>query len=111
MSAPGQTASGAILARDNFVNSTLTEAREVATSGDRDGALRLLSMALHPLMDASSPHHTDPNGNPKEWDPPWTLFGHSPTEFIGNETAANLTPQILEQQRRVLNDAYNRVFK
>jgi len=37
---------------------------------------------------------------------PW----HSPNEMIGGETARDLTPQILEQQRGVLNTAYDRVF-
>ena len=38
---------------------------------------------------------------------PW---GHSPTEFIGSERVNELTPEVLSNQDRVINDAFDKVF-
>lgn len=64
---------------------------------------------MHPLMDSSSPMHVDAFGNPKIWNP-WWPFGHSPTDWIGNETVFDLTQSILNRQHDVLGNAYDRVF-
>ncbi|MDX2146800.1 MAG: hypothetical protein SFZ23_04695, partial [Planctomycetota bacterium] len=72
-------------------------------------ALVLLGEALHPIMDSSSPMHSDPEGNPLEWNPTWP-FGHSPAEFIGKETAKNITEAIYSSQDVALRNAYGDVF-
>jgi RHS repeat-associated protein len=109
----GQAAGEAIVARDNFIDGRIALARSQAQQGDREAALNTLGEALHPIMDASSPQHTDREGSPRVWEGPWSLkaFGHSPFEGICCETARDLTLPILEQQFRVLNGAYNKVFK
>ena len=109
MARKGQDPQDAIRWRDRFIDDTLHEARMQALAGHRDEALDLLGEACHPIMDSSSPMHTDENGNPRTWNPNWP-FGHSPNDSIGKETAHDLTPEILEQQRRQLNHAYDRVF-
>jgi nucleoside-specific outer membrane channel protein Tsx len=77
--------------------------------------LYLLAAAAHPIMDSSSPHHTDSNGEPKTWDFKWwnpaTWWGHSPNERIGSETKEELTKEILAEQRKKLEDLYNQIFK
>lgn len=76
--------------------------------------LKLSGEAIHPIMDSSSPEHSDTNGNPKEWSGVVDSYidgqRHSPTDFIGNETSENLTPEIHESQDQRLNDAYDKVF-
>jgi len=37
-------------------------------------------------------------------------IGHSPTDWIGNETSSDLTPAILDSQSQQLNSAYDQVF-
>ena len=104
----GQNPKEALRERDDFIAQTLGKARQLAR-GDRDAALKLLAEALHPIMDSSSPLHTDVNGNPKEW--AWyKAYGHSPNESIGSETAKDLTPAILSSQKVRLNAAFNAVF-
>jgi RHS repeat-associated protein len=105
----GQSTQDAIRMRDQFVDDTLDAARSLAKAGNGNAALDKLGEACHPIMDSSSPMHTDPFGNPRTWNPLWP-FGHSPNDSIGNETVNHLTPAILEQQRSRLNKAYDRVF-
>lgn len=107
----GQNPQEAIRERDDFITQTLEKARQLARGDcpDRDKALKLLAEALHPIMDSSSPLHTDENGNPKEW--AWyKAWGHSPNEGIGSETVKDLTPAILSSQKARLSAAFNAVF-
>ena len=50
-----------------FVEQLLREARALVLSGDREMALIKLGQAMHPVMDRSSPAHTDDLGNPAAW--------------------------------------------
>lgn len=107
----GQNPQEALRERDDFIAQTLGKARSLSRGDcpDRDAALKLLAEALHPIMDSSSPLHTDEKGNPKEW--AWyKAWGHSPNESIGAETAKDLTPAILSSQKARLNAAFNAVF-
>jgi len=104
-----QSIADAVRLRDLFIAQTLEDARRLAKASNRNAALDRLGEACHPIMDSSSPVHTNTDGTPKAWNPMWP-FGHSPTDSIGSETINNLTPQILQQQNRLLNDAYQRVF-
>src|SRR5690606_41346498 len=91
MAQTGQSPADARAARDSFVGNTMVAARAAADSGDREGALKKFGEAMHPVMDSSSPMHTDANGNPKVWSGIGDAWGHSPTYFIGNETSVDLT--------------------
>ena len=95
--------------RDKFIVDTLVEARRLARSGERNAALDKLGEACHPIQDSSSPMHTTPNNDPREWNPLWP-FGHSPDEHIGKETVKDLTPEILIRQKVLLNNLYDEVF-
>jgi hypothetical protein len=97
----------AIMMRDAFINKKIQEACEFTKQGKRNFALDSLAEAMHPIMDSSSPEHVDQLGNPRIWNPLWP-FGHSPAEWLGNETVFDLTPAILKEQRRLLSDAYDR---
>jgi len=111
MAQTGQSPADARAARDSFVGNTMVAARAAADSGDREGALKKFGEAMHPVMDSSSPMHTDANGNPKVWSGIGDAWGHSPTDFIGNETSGDLTPEILESQSARINSAYDWVFR
>jgi hypothetical protein len=109
MAQEGQAIAEAIRRRNEFINRTLDEARCFAEAGDRNAALDLLGQAAHPIMDWSSPMHTNPDGTPGVWNP-WWPFGHSPNDSIGNETVNTVTPDILMRQALMLSYAYQRVF-
>ncbi len=109
MAQEGEALADAIRRRNKFINRTLDEARCFAEAGDRNRALDLLGQAAHPIMDWSSPMHTNPDGTPRVWNPLWP-FGHSPNDSIGNETIHDVTPDVLRRQALMLNYAYQRVF-
>nr|WP_223629349.1 RHS repeat-associated core domain-containing protein [Thermomonas beijingensis] len=115
MAQEGQSGADAIKQRDSFIGKTMVAARGAADQGDRQGALKLLGQALHPVMDSSSPEHTNSDGTPKEWKGAVgsTLDGqrHSPTDFIGNETSSDITSAIYKSQDQRLNNAYDWVFR
>lgn len=119
MAQKSESSKDAISARDKFIDKTIGEARAELHAGakGREGALVKLGEALHPIMDSSSPSHTDADGNPKVWDfDPFSLSTydvlgeHSPTDFMGDETSKHITPEIYKSQKILLNDAYDRVF-
>ena len=66
--------------------------------------------ALHPIMDSSSPMHTDSSGNPKEWNP-WNPWGHSPNDSIGSERKQDITPAVYTDQDKRIKDAFDKVFQ
>ena len=79
-------------------------------------AIKLLGIAVHPIMDWSSPMHTDPRGNPIEWRGITSGWGHSPGapydpwNGLGNENLADIPPGLFERTDRQLNDAFDYVF-
>jgi hypothetical protein len=103
----GQGIIESIILRDVFINKKLQEACKFTKQDDRNAALESLAEAMHTIMDSSSPKHIDQFGNPRIWNP-WWPFGHSPVEWLGNETILDITPPILREQRRLLSDAYER---
>ena len=109
MSHEGQTAAEAVKARDEFVRRTIEDARRHASTGDRNGALDRLGQACHPIQDAASPEHTDSKGAPKQWNPNWP-FGHSPNDYVGNETSSDITRSIYNQQDQSMRRMYDQVF-
>ena len=71
-------------------------------------ALRDLGVALHPVMDMTSPAHTDQNGNPRVWN--GNPIGHSPYEWIPGETKANITPATYAKEDKLIRAAYSLVM-
>ena len=59
--------------------------------------------AIHPLMDATSPYHTDENGKPRTLDSGnWAAAAaHGIAEFFTNPSAAEMA-----KNRQLLEDAY-----
>ena len=105
-----QTPAQSVAGTNDFVAQTILRARGLARNGNRRAALQALGEACHPAMDASSPMHTDPDGTPRLWRGLRDGWGHSWNEHVGNETAADLTPQILQNQERALNRLYDFIF-
>jgi len=105
----GQSPESAMELTDQFIAERIAAAKQYANAGHRECALIALGQAMHPVMDASSPMHRTPDGQPKVWNP-WWPFGHSPIDEIGSETIWDLTPAILQQQKGALNALYNQVF-
>lgn len=117
MRRPGQTAREAIVARDSFVGLKLAEARRAVRCGNRAEALKLFGEAIHPVMDKTSPLHTDAKGNPKVWDPTsdasslLEALQHGWTDsFISGEAVGDVTPDIAGAQALELNKLYDQVF-
>jgi RHS repeat-associated protein len=108
MRAKDQKPEDAISARDTFIKETLEKAKKAANSGECDEAMDLLGQALHPIMDSTSPMHTDSSGNPKVWNPLWP-FGHSPNDSIGNETVKDITPEIYKKMDEEIRKAFEKI--
>lgn len=62
-----QTANDARRQTTQFVASQMSDANSVYNAGGNDQAMFLFGIAMHPLMDSTSPAHTDPQGNPIPW--------------------------------------------
>ncbi len=102
----------AISARDDFINLRINAARAAALYGDLEGALDLLAQALHPVMDYSSPMHTDLNGTPKIWRgiirDGW---GHSPNDLHGNERNVDITSWVFDLEDPLIQGMFVEVFR
>jgi len=96
-----QTTTDAISESDRFTKETI---QRVRCEKDRNKALDLFGELIHPIMDSFSPQHTDEKGSPRIWTP-WWPFGHSPNEFIGNETVKDITPEIYKKNKEALIEA------
>jgi hypothetical protein len=62
-----QSSSEAKTARDGFISDEIQGASSVLSAGGRSQAMFLFGMGMHPVMDSSSPAHTDAQGNPIPW--------------------------------------------
>jgi len=109
MKMKGQSGKDAIKARDRFIERKCAEACQAYKNNNKQKALQLLGEALHPVMDSASPEHTSKKGNPKTWNPHWP-FGHSPTDWMGNETSKDITPAIYKKQDEAIRATCEKVF-
>jgi RHS repeat-associated protein len=53
--------------RDGFVNGMMNMVHAQMNAGVKSQAFFNFGVAIHPLMDSTSPQHTDDNGNPYPW--------------------------------------------
>jgi hypothetical protein len=66
-----QSAADAQNATMGFVTDYMHQAETSLAAGDNNSAMFLFGIAMHPVMDYSSPAHTDPQGNPIPWCGMW----------------------------------------
>ena len=77
-------------------------------AGAEGQAMFAFGMAMHPLMDVTSPAHTDPNGNPIPWCgcSPWScsnLWQHGPLPTsIERVPNLNARPEIQELDNSII---------
>ena len=106
---------------NKFIDSKLTSSQRLAKRATTltaigrmwaSRAVKEFAEAMHPVMDRSSPAHTDAAGMPKLWHILHSsALNHSPNEFMGFETARHLTPAILTSQKRLMNQHWRSRFK
>ncbi len=112
MAQPGQSVDDAVNARNNFVTNTLQIAQYSAAS-NAAFAMNQLGVAMHPMMDFTSPAHTMPNGDPIGWCGVTGCPGnrgnvllHSPNDTLGIERVQDITPEIFNLEDQAIRDAY-----
>jgi len=116
MAQPGQSVDDAVNARNNFVANTLQIAQYSAASNPAF-AMSQLGVAMHPMMDFTSPAHTMPNGDPIGWCGVTGCPGnrgnvllHSPNDTLGIERVQDITPEIFNLEDQAIRDAYTFVM-
>jgi hypothetical protein len=105
-------------ARDGFINQQIGDAKSVLGAGGESQGMFLFGMAMHPVVDQSSPAHTDPaTGDPI----PWCGYGgcgwfglgqvnkHSRYDLTGIERIQDLNANPEVQQR--MNKAIRNYFQ
>jgi RHS repeat-associated protein len=119
----GQSAADALAERDDFTYFSLLGAQADYANGNEDAAMTTFGEAMHPVMDSTSPAHTDSQGNPIPWcglggcgSFPGTdmsnVLGHSAStpfgDFPGGETVTRLNhlPEIQDKMNSLMRAAY-----
>jgi len=64
---PSQSAEDAINLRNQFIVDRMVAAQNAWGKGQTNNALSDFGEAIHPVMDSTSPAHTDNQGNPLPW--------------------------------------------
>jgi RHS repeat-associated protein len=116
MASPGQDRDQAIQQRNSFVASELIMAGNMFQAGEQNFAFQTVGVAMHPMMDFTSPAHTAANGDPITWCAPIGCSGnvvHSPWDWthIGIERTSDITPQDYALEDQAIRDAYSYVTR
>jgi hypothetical protein len=107
MRSPSQSAAQAKTQTDAFVGFAMNNAITLQARGDHDGAMWELGMAMHAVMDATSPAHRDGQGNPK----PWDMFGGiGPIRAHNSEESGGPSAATRREMDEKLRDMYNKVM-
>ncbi len=108
MLAPNESAAEMQKDRSAYISGKLRSARALLAADDRTGAMFAFGEAIHPLMDATSPYHTDANGKPRTWDSGnWGAAAvHGVGEYNTKPSAADMATN-----RQLLQDAYRQLQK
>lgn len=89
-----QTPAAALAQRDQYIAATMTVATNQLQAGQSDQALFTFGAAMHPIMDMTSPAHTDADGNPIAWCSAFT--GCSQTLDHGGDSDPGNNPLSIE---------------
>jgi len=94
MRAPGQVGAAATQETNNFVHAMIARAQKEERSHHHEAALRDFGIAIHPLVDQTSPAHADGSGNPAPW--PGVSLGHAGTDLahVSHEYVLPTTDQL-----------------
>lgn len=86
----------------DFISERMSGAIAAQKGGNHAGAMKLLSQAMHTVMDMTSPAHRDTNGNPKNWNA-FFFVGHGGDESGAPTQAqqAQMNAQLREMYRQV----------
>jgi len=110
-----QSVADAVTARNAFVANGLMLAQS-AWPNSPDVAMEELGVAMHPMMDFTSPAHTLPNGDPIGWcglggcpGNKGNVLLHSPNDTLGIERVQDITPEISNLEDQAIRDAYTHV--
>jgi hypothetical protein len=103
-----QTAQDAQNATMNFINQQMQGAQEVFDSGDTSDAMFLFGISMHPVMDYSSPAHTNPRGNPIPW---CGLFGSCSHTFQHGGDSDSWNPWTIEDVAHLNTDPTAQAFE
>lgn len=110
MATPEQTAQEAIDARNQIIADYLNRAELQYENGRTANAYWDFAVAIHVLMDMTSPAHTDGNGNPYTWygwsDPRSKAWRHSPNDITGIERVQDITPSVYSLDDDGIRTAY-----
>jgi hypothetical protein len=104
MSERGQNALAQKVGTKEFVANATGAAAALQATGHHALAMIELGEAMHPIMDATSPSHTDAHGEPRVWNPA-DLKAHRAGEK-GSPTAAQQ-----EQMGNKMSEMYEQVVK
>lgn len=110
MGMPEQNAQQAIDGRNKIIADYLNRAKSQYEAGRMANAYWEFAVAIHVIMDMTSPAHTDGNGNPYTWygatDKRSQAWKHSPTDLTGIETVHDLTDAIYSLNDDGIRTAY-----
>jgi len=113
-----QSASKAVAQRNSFVQVEVREAIADFAAGDRNQAMFVFGIAMHPVMDMTSPAHTDRNGNPIPWcgltgcaNNRGQVLEHSPNDLTGIERVQDLNanPEIQRLENQLIRGYFESV--
>jgi hypothetical protein len=115
-----QTAADAMTARDAFETAELADAKAVLAAGGESQGMFLFGLAMHPVMDMTSPAHTDALGNPIPWcgylgcggiEGLAQVLQHSPGEYMGEERIQDLNanPKIQKSENTMIRSYFQSI--
>jgi hypothetical protein len=90
--------------RDRFVQQQMSNAQTVLNAGGRSQAMFIFGVAMHPLMDMTSPAHTDAQGNPIPWC--GLTGGCSQTHLHGGDSYKYPNPMSIEDVSHLNTNPY-----
>lgn len=102
--APGQSVEEATMLMNDFIKGRVADYKRLMAEGKSDEAYFALGMAMHPIMDSTSPSHE----GMQEWKNPWT----HPAEALEHTEAErvkvfNATPEYMKSTVDLLRRFYN----
>lgn len=107
-----QTSAAAANARDQFIASEMHDAQTTLNAGGWAQAMFLFGVAMHPVMDQTSPAHTDPQGNPIPWCglAPWScsdVFAHGDSPWsVEDLNHLNSQPEVQQLENFLIRSWY-----
>jgi len=108
MRSANESPADAVKRMNDYISNKVNDYKMLLSKGKTEKAYEVLGMAMHPIMDSTSPSHTGFQVSLPMWRNPYWLYEH---EYNESANVFKSNPEYMEKTVGMLKEFYNEISK